>query len=57
MYWAVDQDGQIIGVLVSACRDADAARRLFRRALSMLKVKPREVATTPPRSIPPSWTS
>jgi transposase-like protein len=32
-------------VLVSARRDADAARRFFRRALSTLKVTPGEVVT------------
>jgi transposase-like protein len=32
-------------VLVSARRDAGAARRFFRRALSTLKVKPTEVVT------------
>jgi transposase-like protein len=32
-------------VLVSTRRDADAARRFFRRALSTLKVKPTEVVT------------
>ncbi|GAA1817992.1 DDE-type integrase/transposase/recombinase [Planosporangium flavigriseum] len=32
-------------MLVSARRDADAARRIFRRALSALKVKPTEVVT------------
>jgi transposase-like protein len=37
---AVDQYGQVIDVLVSARRDADAARRFFRRALSTLKVTP-----------------
>jgi transposase-like protein len=36
---------QVIDVLVSARRDADAARRFFRRALSTLKVKPIEVVT------------
>src|SRR5947208_12144820 len=35
VYRAVDQDGQVIDVLVSARRDADAARRFFRRALKM----------------------
>ena len=45
MYRAVDQYGQVIDVLVSARRDADAARRFFRRALSTLKVKPTEVVT------------
>jgi transposase-like protein len=45
VYRAVDQDGQVIGVLVSTRRDADAARRFFRRALTMLKVTPSEVVT------------
>jgi transposase-like protein len=45
VYPAVDQYGQVIDVLVSARRDADAARRFFRRALSVLKVKPSEVVT------------
>ncbi|GAB4050417.1 hypothetical protein GCM10028775_22480 [Catellatospora paridis] len=43
VYRAVDQRGQVIDVLVSARRDADAARRFFRRALSTLKVTPIEV--------------
>src|SRR6185503_13719933 len=33
VYRAVDQHGQVIDVLLSARRDADAARRFFRRAL------------------------
>jgi transposase-like protein len=45
VYRAVDQHGQVIGVLVSQRRDADAVRRFFRRALSTLKVKPTEVVT------------
>jgi transposase-like protein len=45
VYRAVDQDGQVIDVLVSARRDADAARRFFRQALSTLKVTPSEVVT------------
>ncbi|MFD0585846.1 IS6 family transposase [Dactylosporangium darangshiense] len=45
VYRAVDQYGQVIDVLVSARRDADAARRFFRRVLSTLKVKPTEVVT------------
>jgi transposase-like protein len=45
VYRAVDQYGQVIDVLVSARRDADAARRFFRRALTALKVTPREVVT------------
>jgi transposase-like protein len=45
VYRAVDQHGQVIDVLVSVRRDADAARRFFRRALTMLKVTPSEVVT------------
>jgi transposase-like protein len=45
VYRAVDQYGQVIDVLVSAHRDAEAARRFFRRALSALKVVPTEVVT------------
>jgi transposase-like protein len=45
VYRAVDQDGQVIDVFVSARRDAAAARRFFRRALKTLKVTPSEVVT------------
>ncbi|MBE1491016.1 transposase-like protein [Plantactinospora soyae] len=45
VYRAVDQHGQVIDVLVSARRDAAAARRFFRRALRTLKVEPCEVVT------------
>ncbi|MFC4135900.1 IS6 family transposase [Hamadaea flava] len=45
VYRAVDQHGQVIDVLVSRRRDADAARRFFRRALAALKVTPTEVVT------------
>jgi transposase-like protein len=45
VYRAVDQHGQVIDALVSARRDADTARRFFRRALSTLKVTPSEVVT------------
>ncbi len=45
VYRAIDQDGQVIDVLVSARRDAATARRFFRRALTALKVTPSEVVT------------
>jgi transposase, IS6 family len=45
VYRAIDQYGQVIDVLVSTRRDADAAPRFFRRALSTLKVTPTEVVT------------
>jgi transposase-like protein len=45
VYRAVDQYGQVIDVLVSARRDAQAAYRFFWRALTTLKVAPHEVVT------------
>ncbi|SCF49678.1 DDE domain-containing protein [Micromonospora matsumotoense] len=45
VYRAVDQHGQVIDVLVSARRDAAAARRFFHRALTTLKIMPSEVVT------------
>ena len=54
VYRAIDQHGQVIDVLVSARRDAAAARRFFTRALRTLKVTPTEVVTdAPPRSTQP----
>ena len=45
VYRAIDQHGQVIDVLLSARRDAAAARRFFTRALRTLKVTPSEVVT------------
>ena len=42
---AIDQYGQLIDVLLSTRRDADAPRRFFGRALRMHKVLPTEVVT------------
>ena len=53
VYRAVDQYGQVIDVLVSARRDADAARRFLRRALTTLKVTPTEVVTDAAAVYPP----
>ena len=50
VYRAVDQYGQVIDVLVSARREAAAAQRFFRRALSTLKGTPSEVVTDAARS-------
>jgi transposase-like protein len=41
----VDQHGQVIDVLLTARRDARAARRFFTRALGTLKVIPTEAVT------------
>jgi transposase-like protein len=45
VYRAVDQHGRVIDLLLSALRDAAAARRFFVRALRMLKVTPSEMVT------------
>src|SRR5258705_9152981 len=45
VYRAVDQHGQVIDVLVSTRRDANATRRFFQQALTALKVRPSEVVT------------
>ncbi len=45
VYRAIDQHGQVIDVLVSARRDAAAARRFVTRALRTLKATPSEVVT------------
>jgi IS6 family transposase len=45
VYRAIDQDGQVIDVLVSARRDAATARRFFQKAMAVLKVIPVEVVT------------
>ena len=44
-YRAIDQSGQVVDVLVSARRDAKAARRFFERAIGTTKVMPAEVVT------------
>jgi transposase-like protein len=45
VYRAIDQFGQVIDVFVSARRDADAARRLFERAIGATMVTPVEATT------------
>jgi IS6 family transposase len=45
VYRAIDQHGQVIDVLLTARRDAAAARRFFTRALRTLKVTRSEVLT------------
>ena len=42
---AIDQYGQVIDVLVSARRDAEAARQFFQRAMATVKVTPSAVIT------------
>jgi transposase-like protein len=45
VYRAVDQFGQVIDILVSPHRDAQAARRFFDRAIDTTKMTPVEVIT------------
>jgi IS6 family transposase len=45
VYRAIDQFGQVIDVLVSTRRNANAARRFFERAIGATKVRPVEVTT------------
>lgn len=45
MYRAIDQHGQVVDVLLSARRDAAAARWFFIRALQTLKVTSSEVVS------------
>jgi transposase, IS6 family len=45
VYRAIDQFGQVVDVLVSARRDATAARRFFQRAISVTRVTPVKVTT------------
>jgi transposase-like protein len=51
-YRAIDQFGQVIDVLVSARRDATAARRFFQGAISETKVTPAEVTTDQAQAYP-----
>jgi transposase-like protein len=45
VYRAIDQFGQVVDVVVSARRDANAAHRFFERAIGATKVTPVEVTT------------
>jgi transposase-like protein len=45
VYRAIDQFGQVVDVLVSTRRDADAASRFFQQAIGATRVRPVEVTT------------
>jgi transposase-like protein len=45
VYRAIDQFGQVVDVVLSARRDANAAHRFFERAIGATKVTPVEVTT------------
>jgi transposase-like protein len=54
---AIDQFGQLIDVVVSARRDATAARRFFDQAINATRVTPIEVTTDQAPVYPPCWRS
>jgi putative transposase len=50
LWRAVDQDGVVLDILVQARRDANAAKRFFRRLLKGLQYAPRVIITDKLRS-------
>jgi transposase-like protein len=50
LWRAVDQDGVVLDILVQARRDANAAKRFFRRLLKGLQYVPRVIVTDKLRS-------
>nr|WP_280175125.1 IS6 family transposase [Micromonospora cremea] len=55
VYRAVDQHGQVIEVLVSARRDAAAARRFLQKALRVLKLTPTVATSREPVATSRTW--
>jgi transposase-like protein len=52
LFRAIDQYGQVIGVVLSPRRDANAARRIFARAIADTQISPIEVTTDQYRLYP-----
>jgi transposase-like protein len=50
LWRAVDQDGVVLDILVQARRDAQAAKRFFKRLLAGLQYEPRVIVTDKLRS-------
>ncbi len=50
LWWAVDQDGDVIDILVQPRRDRRAAERFFRKLLKGQGHPPRRLITDKPRS-------
>jgi putative transposase len=50
LWHAVDQDGVVLDILVQPRRDANAAKRFFKRLLKGLPYVPRVIVTDKPRS-------
>ena len=45
LWWAVDQDGYVLNILVQPRRDQRAAKRFFRKLLKGLRYVPRVIVT------------
>jgi len=45
LWRAVDQDGVVLDIMVQGCRDAEAAKRFFKRLLKGLRYVPRVLVT------------
>ena len=45
LWWAVDQDGEVVDVYLQAKRDGAAAKRFFRRLLRSHGSEPRKIVT------------
>jgi putative transposase len=50
LWRAVDQDGVVLDILIQAPRDAQAAKRFFKRLLTSLQYEPRVIVTDKLRS-------
>ena len=50
LWWAVDQDGEVVDVYLQAKRDGAAAKRFFRRLLRSHGSEPRKIVTDKLRS-------
>jgi transposase-like protein len=57
LFRAIDQFGQVIGLLLSPRRNREAARRFFARAIDRTRISPVEVTTDRYRVYPASSTS
>jgi len=50
LWRAVDQDGEVVDVFLQSCRDGNAARRFFKRLISVHGSEPRRIVTDKLRS-------
>tara|TARA_R110002073_G_scaffold119379_5_gene260603 strand:- start:5779 stop:6228 length:450 start_codon:yes stop_codon:yes gene_type:complete len=50
LWWAIDQDGEVVDILLQARRDGKAAKRFFKRFLNKCRNEPRKIVTDKLRS-------